>query len=163
MTAHPLASILEAAANGSFPPADGAVELLPPAATGWSAIVALTGHAYVLADVDRDALEAAGADGFGGASHPDVQRLLAGRAVTSAPSMRCPPGGPRPGPYCPAAATSTSTPAFAGPRPPLRADRVRDPDPAAGQLTTVVARAPDLPPLPPRRRRAVLRAVQLVS
>jgi hypothetical protein len=78
VAAHPLAVVLEAAANGAFPAADGAVELLPPDAWGWSAIVALTGHAYVLADVDHEALEAAGADGFGGASHPDVQQLVAG-------------------------------------------------------------------------------------
>jgi hypothetical protein len=70
--------VLDAAAHGAFPPADGAVELLPPDAWGWSAIVALTGHAYVLADVDREALATAGADGFGGASHPEVQRLVAG-------------------------------------------------------------------------------------
>jgi hypothetical protein len=76
--AHPLAAVLEAAANGSFPAADGAVELLPTDAWGWSAIVALTGHAYVLAHVDGAALDAAGADGFGGASHPDVQQLVAG-------------------------------------------------------------------------------------
>jgi hypothetical protein len=78
VTTHPLAAALDAAANGSFPPADGGVELLAPDAWGWSAIVALTGHAYVLADVGRPALDAAGADGFGGASHPDVQRLVAG-------------------------------------------------------------------------------------
>jgi hypothetical protein len=78
VVAHPLAAALDAAARGSFPPADGAVELLPPDDSGWSAIVALTGHAYVLADVDREALDAAGADGFGGASHPEVQRLVAG-------------------------------------------------------------------------------------
>jgi hypothetical protein len=70
--------VLDAAAAGSFPPADGAVEVLPPDPWGWSAIVALTGHAYVLADVDPAALRAAGADGFGGASHPEVQRLVAG-------------------------------------------------------------------------------------
>jgi len=78
VTTHPLAAVLDAAAGGAFPPADGAVELLPPDGWGWSAIVALTGHAYVLADVERDALDAAGADGFGGASHPEVQRLVAG-------------------------------------------------------------------------------------
>jgi hypothetical protein len=75
---HPLAAVLDAVARGSFPPPDGRVDVLAPDPWGWSAIVALTGHAYVLADVDPDALRAAGADGFGGASRPDVQRLVAG-------------------------------------------------------------------------------------
>ena len=70
--------MLDAATAGAFPPADGAAELLPPDPWGWSAIVAFTGHAYVLADVSRADLDALGADGYGGASHPEVQRLLAG-------------------------------------------------------------------------------------
>jgi hypothetical protein len=78
MDAHPLAAVLEAAAAGSFPPADGAVEVLAPDDSGWWAIVAFTGHAFVLADVDPDELRRRGADGFGGATHPDVQRFLAG-------------------------------------------------------------------------------------
>jgi hypothetical protein len=76
--AHPLAAVLEAAAAGSFPPADGVTELFPPDPSGWSAIVAMTGHAYVLAAVERAELDALGADGFGGASHPDVLRRIAG-------------------------------------------------------------------------------------
>lgn len=76
--AHPLAAVLDAAAAGSYPPADGAVEVLPPDPWGWSAIVALSGHAYVLADVDAASLEAVGADGYGGASHPEVLRFVAG-------------------------------------------------------------------------------------
>jgi hypothetical protein len=75
---HPLTAVLDAAVAGSFPPPDGVTELLPPDPWGWSAVVALTGHAYVLADVDRAALDALGADGFGGASHPDVLRRIAG-------------------------------------------------------------------------------------
>jgi hypothetical protein len=55
--------------------------VLPPDPAGWWAIVALTGHAYVLADVDPCELLARGADGFGGASTPDVQRFLAGPGV----------------------------------------------------------------------------------
>jgi len=75
---HPLAAVLAAAADGRFPPADGALEVLPPDPAGWWAIVAFTGHAYVLADVDPAELRERGADGFGGASKPDVQRFLAG-------------------------------------------------------------------------------------
>jgi hypothetical protein len=75
---HPLAAVLAAAAAGSFPPVDGEVEVLEPDDSGWWAIVAFTGHAYVLADVDPGELRARGANGFGGATHPDVQRFLAG-------------------------------------------------------------------------------------
>ena len=75
---HPLVAVLDAAVAGSFPPADGVTELLPPDPWGWSAVVALTGHAYVLADIERTELDALGADGYGGASHPDVLRRLAG-------------------------------------------------------------------------------------
>lgn len=75
---HPLAAVLSAAAAGSYPPADGAVEVLAPDPQGWLAVVALTGRAYVLADVDPAALDAVGADGYGGASHPEVLRLVAG-------------------------------------------------------------------------------------
>jgi hypothetical protein len=75
---HPLVAVLEAAAAGSFPSADGEVELLAPDAPGWWAVVAFTGHAYVLADIDEGELRASGADGFGGASHPPTLSLLAG-------------------------------------------------------------------------------------
>ncbi len=76
--AHPLAAVLDAAASGSFPPADGVTELLPPDPWGWSAVVAPTGHAYVLADVERAELDALGADGYGGASLPPVLSRIAG-------------------------------------------------------------------------------------
>jgi hypothetical protein len=80
--AHPLAGVLTAAAAGAFPPADGGVDVLPPDPRGFRAVVSLTGHAYVLADVDPAALRRRGADGFGGASQPDVLRWLAGPAGT---------------------------------------------------------------------------------
>jgi len=79
---HPLAPILEAAAGRRFPPADGGVEVLPPDAAGTRAVVAFSGHAYVLADVNGADLRASGADGYGGASKPDVLRWLAGPAGT---------------------------------------------------------------------------------
>ena len=56
LPAHPLAAILDAAASGGFPPADGAVDVLPPDGDGTRAVVAFTGHAYVLADVAADEL-----------------------------------------------------------------------------------------------------------
>jgi hypothetical protein len=75
---HPLAVVLDAAAAGRFPPADGAVEVLPPDPAGWWAVVSLTGHAFVLGDVDADELRSVGADGIGGAAKPDVLQWLAG-------------------------------------------------------------------------------------
>jgi hypothetical protein len=79
---HPLAAILDAAARGRFPAADGAVDVLPADGDGTRAVVAFTGHAYVLADVAGDALPRRMPDGraggFGGALHPDVLRWLAG-------------------------------------------------------------------------------------
>ena len=41
-------------------------------------VVEFTGHSVVLTDLDPGELIARGADGFGGASHPDVLRWLAG-------------------------------------------------------------------------------------
>ena len=79
---HPLTAILEEAVRGRFPPADGAVDVLPPDRTGTGAVMAMTGHAYVLADVAADALErrlpSGWGGGFGGALHPDVLQWLAG-------------------------------------------------------------------------------------
>ena len=52
-------------------------EVLPPDRDGFLAVVAFTGHAYVLADVDAAELAAHGADGYGGASKPPVLQWLA--------------------------------------------------------------------------------------
>jgi hypothetical protein len=75
---HPLRAVLEAVAGGSFPPPDGRCDVLPPDAAGIRAVVSFTGHSYVLADADADELARRGADGFGGASRPDVVTWLAG-------------------------------------------------------------------------------------
>jgi hypothetical protein len=75
---HPLLDILLAAAAGRFPPVDGAVTVLPPLPSGLELIVAFTGHAVVATALSLDELERAGADGYGGAVTPDVQRLIAG-------------------------------------------------------------------------------------
>ena len=80
---HPFVAVLDAAAAGHFPAADGASEVMPPDAAGTRAAVAFSGHAYVLADVDPAELSArlAAADGagggFGGVHHPTVLSLLA--------------------------------------------------------------------------------------
>ena len=82
LPAHPLAAILDAAASGRFPAADGSVDVLPADGDGTRAVVAFTGHAYVLADVAGDEFQRRMPDrrngGFGGALHPDVLRWLAG-------------------------------------------------------------------------------------
>jgi GNAT superfamily N-acetyltransferase len=75
---HPLLAVLDAAADGHFPPDDGAVEVLPPDRDRVRAVVAFTGHAYVLADVDPVELAARGAEGYGGATRADVVVWLAG-------------------------------------------------------------------------------------
>lgn len=75
---HPLLPVLIAAAEGRFPPTDGAVEVVPPDDAGAWAVVEFTAHAYVLGDVDAADLAERGADGFGRAAHPDLLRYLAG-------------------------------------------------------------------------------------
>jgi hypothetical protein len=75
---HPLRETLIRAADGRFPPVDGDVDVLPPDDDGPCAVVEFTGHSVVLTDRSREELLASGADGFGGASTPDVLRWLAG-------------------------------------------------------------------------------------
>jgi hypothetical protein len=79
---HPLAAILAAAAAGDFPSADGFIEVLPPDAHGTEAVVAFTGHAFVLTDASVDDLELHLGDrrsgGFGAALMPAVLTWLAG-------------------------------------------------------------------------------------
>jgi hypothetical protein len=98
---HPLVAVLEAAAAGSFPLADGEVEVFPPDPWGWWAIVALTGHAYVLADVDPAELRAIGADGYGGVSHPPALSFLAGAGGTIGSLDAVLVGRTEPGPVLP--------------------------------------------------------------
>ena len=140
---HPLAAVLDAAVAGSFPPADGVTELLPPDPWGWSAVVALTGHAYVLADIERAVLDDLGADGYGGASHPDVLRRIAGPGgeIGSLDAMLV---GPRrgPGPLLPPAATTVDD----HPRVRRARDHRRDVEVYGDDAGLVVAR--------PRPRRA---------
>ena len=75
---HPLRVMLDAAALGVFPPADGAVDVVEPAADGWCAIVEFTGHAVVMGEMSLPDLAAMGADGLGGASRAEVKLALAG-------------------------------------------------------------------------------------
>jgi hypothetical protein len=54
------------------------VTVVAPVEGGLEAIVAFTGHAVVATDLCQADLLRAGADGYGGAMSPDVQRYVAG-------------------------------------------------------------------------------------
>ena len=71
------------ATDGRFPPVDGGVTFTSafdgPQGTTLHAVVAFTGHAFIATSVAPSAILAAGADGYGMASSPDVLLIL-GRA-----------------------------------------------------------------------------------
>jgi len=75
---HPLLEVLLAAADGRFVPVDGLVDVFAPMEGDHHVVAEFTGHSVVLTDRRADELFARGADGFGGASHPDVLRWMAG-------------------------------------------------------------------------------------
>ncbi|MDX3580123.1 hypothetical protein [Streptomyces sp. FL07-04A] len=78
---HPLLAYFLDAADGCFPPADGAVTVLPalPAPSGpLETSVAFTGHAVVATALSAPAVHALRPDGFGGSMGPDFLRALAG-------------------------------------------------------------------------------------
>jgi hypothetical protein len=75
---HELHRIMLDAANGRFPAIDGGVDVMRPMAGDHDAVVEFTGHSYVLSDRDPVVVVGRAVDGFGGASHPDVLRWLAG-------------------------------------------------------------------------------------
>ncbi len=54
MSVHPLRSLLDDAAAGRFPPADGRVEVVPSPGGRADAIVGLTGHFMLAADIAPD-------------------------------------------------------------------------------------------------------------
>ena len=75
---HPLAQVLRSAAEGRFPPVDGGAEIMPPDAAGAHAVVAFTGHSYLLTDLDPTDLARFRPDGYGAAAHPRLLVHLAG-------------------------------------------------------------------------------------
>jgi hypothetical protein len=77
---HPLARIIEDAADGRFPPVDGGWRRVDPWKPGIEAVVAFTGHAVlaVQAETPDQTLVGLGADGFGGAHDPRLVAELAG-------------------------------------------------------------------------------------
>lgn len=74
---HPLLPMLICAAQGHFPPVDGAVTYLPPLERGIEAVVAFTGHAVVCSRWGREVIEPLGADGYGQAHRPEVLSKMA--------------------------------------------------------------------------------------
>ncbi len=79
---HPLATLLDGAIDGRFPPPDGGWHRVAPWRDGVEAVFAFTGHAVlaVADDVSDERLAALGVDGVGGAHHPRVLLDLAGEA-----------------------------------------------------------------------------------
>lgn len=77
---HLLGELIDAAARGRFPAADGTWRRVPPWRPGIEAVIAFTGHAVfaVEPDVTDRLLGDLGADGFGGAHHPRLVSALAG-------------------------------------------------------------------------------------
>ena len=74
-----LAGWLLGAVGGRFPLADGRVVVAPPWQDGVEAVVVFTGHAVIATTLPLDAVLAAGADGFGGATLPPLLRLMTGQ------------------------------------------------------------------------------------
>jgi hypothetical protein len=75
---HPLLGYLLDAAEGRFPPADGAVTVLPALPGGLECSVAFTGHAVVATALAAGEVHTRHPDGFGGSLAPDFLRWLAG-------------------------------------------------------------------------------------
>ena len=78
MTAQALLNLFTAAAAGRFPAVDGGVTYFGRPAPGLSAVVCVTGHAFVASDLSADALADLHLDGFGRALAPEVLLRLAG-------------------------------------------------------------------------------------
>ncbi len=79
---HPLGLLIEAAAGGSFPPADGQTTVVPAVGRSLETVVAFTGHAVIATALPGEVVLAWGPDGFGGAVSPKFLLALAGRTGT---------------------------------------------------------------------------------
>jgi hypothetical protein len=58
ISAHPLAAVLDAAARGRFPAADGGFDVMPRLPGPADALIGFTGHFVLAADIDVDAVAA---------------------------------------------------------------------------------------------------------
>jgi hypothetical protein len=77
---HPLREVWTAAADGRFPPVDGAATFVPPLPGGLEMVVSFTGHVYLATALPRSAWDGVPLDGFGAALDPSVLQKLAGVA-----------------------------------------------------------------------------------
>jgi len=79
-TTHPLARIIETAAEGRYPVADGGWSRLPTWRSGLQAVIAFTGHAVfcVEDDVSDARIRELSADGYGGATNAYLMTAIAG-------------------------------------------------------------------------------------
>jgi hypothetical protein len=77
---HPLLSVFLSAAEGEFPPVDGAVTYLSPLEDGLEAVVSFSGHAFVASRLSENAFADLEPDGFGTVLHPKVLLRMAGEA-----------------------------------------------------------------------------------
>jgi hypothetical protein len=81
--AHPLALLLSAAAAGSFPAADGTVQVLPPDGDV-HAVVAFSAHTVLLSNRSPTDVADRGLDAYGGSMHPsNLVWLAAEREIGS--------------------------------------------------------------------------------
>lgn len=74
---HPLAAVLQQAAEGRFPAADGTVRVLPPFGEVHG-VVAFSAHSLLLTDRSPAEVAARDIDAYGGSLHPAHQQWLAG-------------------------------------------------------------------------------------
>jgi hypothetical protein len=79
---HRLAQLLQEAAAGRFPLADGVAELTPTDAAGTCAVVCFTGHAVILSDRNPADLTEYEPDGYGAALAPRLLLAIAGERRT---------------------------------------------------------------------------------
>ncbi len=75
---HPLLTLLLAAAEGRFPPVDGACTVVPALPRGLECSVAFTGHAVIATDLPPETVLSRRPDGYGASLAPDFLRWLAG-------------------------------------------------------------------------------------
>lgn len=80
MTSDRVLHALLAAAQGEFPPVDGAVRFLPPPSDGLEAVVSFTGHTLLATALTEADFGDLALDGFGAALQPPVLLRLAGPA-----------------------------------------------------------------------------------
>lgn len=76
--AHPLLPVLLDAADGTFAPVDGAVEVVPGLSRGRQAVLSCTGHAWIATHRDPAEWADLPLDGYGSALAPALLQRLAG-------------------------------------------------------------------------------------